>query len=181
MSAPDFAARALALQALATVPQSAYDVAVANGFVGDEEAWLASLAGPQGDAGAAGPQGDQGPAGAPGADGSDGTDGSVHDIFHLHAAGSAFTIDLGDGTLHKCPTDGDAMITLPAAAAGKNYSVLVAFDAARTLGFAGGSSILWEGGAAPDPEAATEIVALYTFVSDGTHTYAALAGRYGAS
>lgn len=40
---------------------SAYEVAVANGFVGTEAAWLASLVGP---------------AGAPGADGTDGVDGA---------------------------------------------------------------------------------------------------------
>lgn len=33
---------------------SAYEVAVANNFVGDEEAWLASLVGPQGEPGTPG-------------------------------------------------------------------------------------------------------------------------------
>ena len=42
---------------------SAYQVAVAAGFVGTEAQWLASLVGPQG------------PVGAPGADGADGADG----------------------------------------------------------------------------------------------------------
>lgn len=78
---------------------SAYEVAVQEGFVGDEAAWLASLVGPQGpqgiqglqgDTGPQGPQGEQGiqgiqgiqgevgpqgPAGANGADGADGADG----------------------------------------------------------------------------------------------------------
>lgn len=45
---------------------SAYEVAVANGFVGDEAAWLASLVGPQGATGS------QGVAGDDGADGADG-------------------------------------------------------------------------------------------------------------
>src|SRR5690606_17350399 len=38
---------------------SAYEVAVANGFVGDEAAWLASLVGPQGEAGPKGDKGDK--------------------------------------------------------------------------------------------------------------------------
>lgn len=66
---------------------SAYQVAVNNGFIGTEEEWLSSLVGaqgPQGDKGdqgergLQGPQGIQGPAGndgAPGANGSDGVDG----------------------------------------------------------------------------------------------------------
>lgn len=43
---------------------SAYEVAVAEGFVGSETAWLASLVGPQGEQGEQGEQGDPGPAGA---------------------------------------------------------------------------------------------------------------------
>ena len=49
---------------------SAYEVAVAAGFVGDVAAWLASLVGP------AGPAGADGSAGAPGADGADGAAGA---------------------------------------------------------------------------------------------------------
>lgn len=49
---------------------SAYEVAVANGFVGTEQDWLDSLVGEQG------PQGDTGPAGADGLDGIDGADGT---------------------------------------------------------------------------------------------------------
>lgn len=48
---------------------SAYEVAVAQGFVGDETAWLASLKGADGADGADGSDG------APGADGNDGADG----------------------------------------------------------------------------------------------------------
>ena len=43
--------------------ESAYQIAVDNGFVGTEQEWLASLVGPQGPTG---PQGPQGPAGADG-------------------------------------------------------------------------------------------------------------------
>lgn len=50
--------------------KSAYEIAVENGFVGDEAAWLASLVGPQGPAGADGAQGPQGLQGPPGVDGS---------------------------------------------------------------------------------------------------------------
>lgn len=62
---------------MATIPagadgDSAYDVAVANGFVGTEAEWLASLEGPQGEQGIQGPQGDPGVDGADGADGADG-------------------------------------------------------------------------------------------------------------
>lgn len=43
--------------------KSAYEIAVENGFVGNETAWLASLKGEQGEQGPQGPTGPQGPAG----------------------------------------------------------------------------------------------------------------------
>jgi hypothetical protein len=49
---------------------SAYQIAVAGGYVGTEAQWLASLVGPQGPAGATGP------AGADGTNGTNGTNGS---------------------------------------------------------------------------------------------------------
>jgi microcystin-dependent protein len=59
---------------------SAYEVAVAEGFAGDESAWLASLIGEKGDTGdtgATGPQGEKGDTGDTGPAGEDGADGGV--------------------------------------------------------------------------------------------------------
>lgn len=55
---------------------SAYEVAVANGFVGDETAWLASLVGPAGSDGSPGSDGNDGAPGSDGAPGNDGSDGA---------------------------------------------------------------------------------------------------------
>ena len=61
--------------------KSAYEIAVANGFVGGEEAWLESLKGEKGvdgkdgEQGPQGETGEQGPKGDPGQDGRDGVDG----------------------------------------------------------------------------------------------------------
>ena len=55
---------------------SAYEVAVANGFVGTETQWLATLEGPQGQQGVAGQDGSQGIQGVAGQDGVDGQDGA---------------------------------------------------------------------------------------------------------
>lgn len=54
---------------------SAYEVAVRNGFVGDEEAWLASLKGVKGDKGDEGKQGIQGEQGIQGIQGPAGPQG----------------------------------------------------------------------------------------------------------
>lgn len=56
--------------------KSAYEIAVDNGFEGDEEAWLESLKGERGLQGAAGERGAQGEQGPPGKDGTNGNDGN---------------------------------------------------------------------------------------------------------
>lgn len=56
--------------------ESAYEVAVSEGFVGSVGQWLASLVGPAGATGATGASGAQGAPGAAGADGQDGSDGA---------------------------------------------------------------------------------------------------------
>ena len=54
---------------------SAYDIAVQNGYVGTEEEWLASLVGPQGEQGIQGQTGPQGPRGPQGETGPQGEQG----------------------------------------------------------------------------------------------------------
>lgn len=56
--------------------KSAYAIAVAHGFKGDEQAWLDSLRGPQG------PQGDPGPQGNPGVQGNPGPKGEPGSAEH---------------------------------------------------------------------------------------------------
>lgn len=62
-----------------TVPDgaSAYEVAVANGFEGDEAAWLKSLKGATGPQGPQGPQGEKGETGATGSKGDKGDKGDT--------------------------------------------------------------------------------------------------------
>ena|SRR5699024_1465114 len=55
--------------------KSAYEIAVDNGFEGDEQAWLDSLVGEPGPAGSDGEQGPAGEDGAQGPPGKDGADG----------------------------------------------------------------------------------------------------------
>ena len=62
----------------------AYNIAVAQGFVGDEAAWLASLVGPAGIPGADGLDGAVGPAGPVGPAGNDGAPGA--DAYALAVA-----------------------------------------------------------------------------------------------
>lgn len=79
---------------------SAYEVAVANGFVGTEPEWLASLVG------------DDGAPGAPGADGADGADGidattevTITQASHGFVAGNAIKVNPAIGTWVKAQAD----------------------------------------------------------------------------
>jgi hypothetical protein len=64
------------LNAASGTGKSAYQVAVENGFVGTEAAWLASLVGAQGPAGTNGTDGTNGTNGTNGIDGAPGADGA---------------------------------------------------------------------------------------------------------
>lgn len=97
---------------------SAYEVAVANGFLGDEAAWLASLVGPQGatgDTGPQGPQGDPGPTGPQGDPGDTGPQGptgaltmtALKTADYTAVAGEWVRVDMGSAT-------GDLTVSLPA-------------------------------------------------------------------
>ena len=61
--------------------KSAYEIAVEQGFVGDEDAWLESLKGEKGPQGEQGPAGEQGPQGEAGPQGPAGEKGEKGDAF----------------------------------------------------------------------------------------------------
>lgn len=99
---------------------SAHDIAVAEGFVGNEAAWLASLNGADGADGADGAQGIQGiqgEAGLNGADGLDGADGAdgvnvvsaVHIQNVVKAAATLAASQALDGT-HKMPLNATPLV-----------------------------------------------------------------------
>src|SRR3546814_17867859 len=67
----------------------AYDIAVAEGFSGTEQQWLASLVGPQGSQGETGAQGPQGETGAIGATGAAGPQGPQGETGATGATGAA--------------------------------------------------------------------------------------------
>jgi hypothetical protein len=71
---------------------SAYEVAVANGFVGTEVQWLASLVGPAGEDGLDGLDGDDG---LPGDDGADGAPGLVGITMINHGSNASYARPVG--------------------------------------------------------------------------------------
>lgn len=93
-------------------------------------------------------------------------------------SGTAVTIDLSLGTITKVSTTGNCTITLPAAVAGKSYTVVVAYGGTHTLTWAGGTAIKWAGGVAPTATSVNTKEDWYTFSSvDTASTRGQDAGR----
>ncbi len=72
---------------------SAYEIAVANGFVGTEQEWLLSLKGENGSTGPQGEQGIQGPQGPQGIQGAAGPKGDPFSIAKTYATITAMVAD----------------------------------------------------------------------------------------
>lgn len=93
-------------------------------------------------------------------------------------SGTAVTIDLSLGTVTKVSTTGNCTITLPAAVAGKSYTVVVVYGGTHTLTWAGGTAIKWAGGTAPTATSVNTKEDWYTFTCvDTASTRGADAGR----
>ena len=109
---------------------SAYEVAVAGGFVGTEAEWLASLEGPQGPAGA---DGATGPAGADGAVGPAGpgvpNGGTAGDTLRK-TSGADYATEWKSGVFTDPGTTGGAKITNVISLTQAQYDAIGTKDAA---------------------------------------------------
>lgn len=99
------------------------------------------------------------------------------ETVYTPAAGSAWTVDLANGTVHKLTTNANATVTLPSSVAGKSYVILIAYGGTHSITWAGGSTIKWAGGSAPAATAVNGKFDIFAFFCDGTNTY----GRSGGS
>lgn len=99
------------------------------------------------------------------------------ETVYTPSAGSAFTVDLANGTIQKLTTNGNVTITLPSSVAGKSYTIMVAYGGAHTVTFAGGGTLKWQGGSAPTATSVNGKFDMYTFLCDGTNTFGADGGR----
>ena len=93
------------------------------------------------------------------------------ETLYAPSAGSAFTLDLANGTVQKFSLNANGTLTLPASVSGKSYVVIVTYSGAYTLTWAGGSTIKWPGGTAPTASSASGKFDIFSFFCDGTNTY----------
>lgn len=92
-------------------------------------------------------------------------------------SGTAYSVSLTNGTVHSFTTTGNATVTLPAASNGKSFIVIVNYGGAHSLGWAGGTTIKWAGGAAPTPTSVSGKIDIFSFFQDGSTTYGSVVGR----
>ncbi|MDQ0949342.1 hypothetical protein QFZ24_003265 [Streptomyces phaeochromogenes] len=102
---------------------SAYEVAVKNGYTGTATQWLASLVGPRGTQGATGATGATGPQGPPGPQGPAGTPGVVQSVNGKSAA----AVVLSAADVGALPASGPATVVRTA---GQTGDSLLVWDAA---------------------------------------------------
>ena len=91
------------------------------------------------------------------------------------SAGS-LTINLANGTIFRHTLTASGTITLPASVAGKSFVLIVIYNGAFTITWAGGSTLKWSQGIAPAQTSATGKIDVFSFFQDGTNTYGCLMG-----
>jgi hypothetical protein len=90
------------------------------------------------------------------------------------AAGTAFTVDLNQGTDFEFTTSGNVTVTLPTPVAGKSYTVCIIYGGAHTVTFAGGGTIKYSGGTPPTPTSVAGTRDYYLCKCDRTGTYTSI-------
>lgn len=98
------------------------------------------------------------------------------ETFYAPSAGSAFTVDLANGTVQQLTTNANTTITLPSAVAGKGYTIIVAYGGTHSITWAGGSTIKWAYGTAPSTASTSGKFDIFVFTCSGTYTFGRLSG-----
>lgn len=90
--------------------------------------------------------------------------------------GTAITVSLANGTVQQLTLTGNATITMPTAAAGKSFIIMLKQDGtgSRTVTW---STVVWPGGTAPTITSTASKMDIYSFFSDGTNFYGVTVGQ----
>jgi len=106
--------------------------------------------------------------------------GYTETTHNLGTVTTAVTIDLANGTVQRMTLTASTMctVTMPSAAAGKSFTVMVFQDASTGLGSAFFSGVKWPVTGTPITTPTAGTMDMYTFVSDGTNWYGSVAQGY---
>jgi hypothetical protein len=89
---------------------------------------------------------------------------------------TAITVSLANGTVQQLTLTANATITMPTAAAGKSFVIMLKQDAtgSRTVTW---STVVWPAGTAPTITSTANKQDIYSFFSDGTNWYGVTVGQ----
>jgi len=92
--------------------------------------------------------------------------------------GTAYTVDLANGSVQVLTLTGNVTFTFPTATAGKSFLMMLKQDGtgSRTV-TSWGATTKWPAGTAPTITATASKMDIYSFVSDGTNWYGATGGQ----
>lgn len=89
--------------------------------------------------------------------------------YSIGNSGTAFTLNLVNGTFQTVTATGNATVTMPAAEAGKSFTLRYRTGAGGfTAAFTG---VKWSGGSAPTLTTGANTMDIFSFISDGTNWY----------
>ena len=90
--------------------------------------------------------------------------------------GSAFTVNLNNGTVQQLTLGSNITITMPSAAAGKSFLLMLLQNG--TGGYSvTWSTVKWPGGSAPTVTSTANKQDMFSFFSDGTNWYGVTIGQ----
>jgi hypothetical protein len=95
----------------------------------------------------------------------------------LYTASGNTSVSLSNGTIQEITTSGSTTITLPSSVSGKSFTIIVKYNAADALTWAGGSTLKWAGNTTPTPTSTTGKYDIFNFYCDGTNTYGSVFGQ----
>ena len=89
---------------------------------------------------------------------------------------TAITVSLANGTVQQLTLTGNATITMPTAAAGKSFVIMLKQDAtgSRTVTW---STVVWPSAITPTITSTASKQDMYSFFSDGTNWYGVTVGQ----
>lgn len=90
---------------------------------------------------------------------------------------TAYTIDLGNGTVQILTLTGNCTFTFPTATAGKSFILLLKQDGTGSRTATWPAGVKWPGGTAPTITSTASKLDKYIFTADGTNWYGSNAGQ----
>ena len=103
--------------------------------------------------------------------------GDYREKVNTANTGTAYTINLSDGTIQILTLTGNCTFTFPTATAGKSFMILLKQDGTGSRTVTWPAAVKWPGGIAPAITSTASKLDKFVFTADGTNWYGSNAGQ----